>query len=174
MCSKKSALNSFFCFLILLVSSPVTAAPTAPGKGGEKASGVGGDEYTVWSSPLMSQSLKGFEKITTLYGATYGTRFTNFYEFSGYFAYLKDRNYVAGSVAIREENKVGNLTSVYYMGADLVTLKADGQSRITTLGAHFGGGMQIHLGYAFYFRPDIKFQFGQQYSVLLGLGLTFK
>ncbi|MGE3757723.1 MAG: hypothetical protein AB7H97_08200 [Pseudobdellovibrionaceae bacterium] len=150
------------------------AKKSAVASSASPAGGKANTEFTLWSSPLLSQSIKGFEKITTLHGFTYGTRGANFYEFSGNFAYLKDRNYSSLSFAMRDESALENFATLYYLGADLLTYNADGESRVTTVGAHFGGGVQIHVGYSIWFRPDIKFQFGPGYSVLLGLGLVYK
>lgn len=171
-------LNKIVSVIVCAVGSIALLCPAqvqAQAKASSGGTAGSTKEYTLWATPLLSQSMKGFSnEVTTLYGFTYGSPGSNYYEYSGHFAQKEDRSYTSLSASIRDQSGVGKFTSLYYMGADLISFASEGESRQTALGAHFGGGMQMHIGYTFWFRPDVKFQFGPGYSVMLGFGLLYK
>lgn len=159
-----------------LVSAPLWAQPEGGGAGG-----AGGDKDPVFEmgfhlGSLLPNQISGVTEIMGLGGARMGFRLSP----GSYF----ETGFIAGNgegqkwknvhADLRMDIPVENLVAVAFIGADSVYYSGQGHADKLVFGGHAGGGVQIHLSGAAWFRSDMKFGFSPGTSLYIGFGFVWR
>ena len=125
---------------------------------------------------LLPNKIDGLTEITSLGGVRGGFRIApqTFAEVGLIMGNGNGAEWKNAHIDIRMDIPVENLVGLAYIGGDTIYYKGiDGHSHLV-FGGHAGGGIQVALSSALWFRSEMKFGFSPGTSLYVGFGLVFR
>jgi hypothetical protein len=160
---------------VVVFSAPVWSQEEAAGNADLTGQNVGW-EGGFFLGNLLPNQIAGLTEITGMGGVRGGYRWgpTTFFESAFTTGNGDGAEWKNLSGSIRMDIPVENLVGLVYLGPDITYYKGVGRSNQMIFGGHVGGGIQVAIGGATWFRMDMKLGLSPGTSLFISAGIVFR